>query len=151
MIVILSLLFLINLEVNNLLVRIIVHDLDIICIYNYSIHEWMSKWKDHPMLPSKSEFFTGHWLEKEGIAVNMAFNTCQTIIAPILSHRMASCIVHYTVFQWEKNKSTEIIKFDSTNKENTIIWAVSEVKFSLSCTMKINNAKRRLRDKIWNN
>lgn len=34
------------------------------------------------MLPSKSEFFTGHWLEKEGMAVNMAVNTCQTIIAP---------------------------------------------------------------------
>ena len=30
---------------------------------------------------------------------------------------MASCILHHTVFQWEKNKSTEIIKFDSTSKE----------------------------------
>lgn len=105
------------------------------------------------MLPSKSEIF--HWplaRKKEGIAVNMALkhmsNHHSTQSWPIELH----LAFYITIAQWEKISLLEIIK-TLIPLIKTIIWAMFE-EFSLPCTkfkVKINNAKRKLRDKIWNN
>lgn len=46
----------------------------------------MSKCKNRLMLSSNSEFITGNWLQKEGIDVMIAFNTCHTHSWPTKWH-----------------------------------------------------------------
>lgn len=51
------------------------------------------------MLSSKSEFFTGNWLQKEAVDVMMAFNTCYTHPWPTKWH-----VAFYVVLFYHEKK-----------------------------------------------